>query len=455
MKKIMLLVPDGVGIKNYLYSKTFKSDDFDITLLHNFEEETLENVSKTFSYQNAIELPTYKESLTEKFLRELIHLSRLKSNAKKVNNKSILRNWNPKKRTFSIRCFYKLVELVSKFTVGYNTILFLEKKYKKALTKNNFYSWSIDFLRKEQPDIVFCTHQRALKVPTIYKAAEKLGITRTTVIYSWDNLPKARLPFTSDFYFVWSSYMEKELMLYYPEIDKNQIVITGTPQFEFYFDKENILPKDVFYATYNLDPNKKLICYSGDDVRTSPHDPEYIEDIVNAIIEAGMEDSYQIIFRRCPVDVSGRFEEIVSKYPDLIKEAPPLWNFKEQTWTTVYPTIDDVKLLVSLCYYADTVVNVGSTMAFDFGMFGKPCIFINYDQESAKNWSVKTIYQYQHFKSMPNKNVVLWLNSREEIIEKLRASTTDNEVNVDDWFNVIVNYPDTASNKIAEKLKTV
>ena len=146
--------------------------------------------------------------------------------------------------------------------------------------------------------------------------------------------------------------------------------------------KNNIIDKAVFYKKYNLDPNKKIICFSGDDILTSPDDPSYLRDIANEIIKANLQDKYQILLRRCPVDFSERFEKVVNEYKDLIKEAIPLWHFNSsKEWSAVYPSVDDVKLLVSTAFYSDVVVNVGSTMAFDFTMFNKPCVFINYDQK--------------------------------------------------------------------------
>jgi hypothetical protein len=33
----------------------------------------------------------------------------------------------------------------------------------------------------------------------------------------------------TDYYFVWSSHMKQELLYYYPYINDDQIIITGTP----------------------------------------------------------------------------------------------------------------------------------------------------------------------------------------------------------------------------------
>lgn len=451
-KQIWVLVPDGTGIKNYLYSRVFKNPEIAITLLHNFDTETLSILKKEVHFEHDIVLPTYKESIKERFLRELIHLSRLKYNANIENNPTILNAWNRNHKSVKLRLFYFLVVFVSYFISNYNTIVKLETKYDKAIKKNSFYHKIAKIFKQESPHHLFCTHQRALKAPTVFAVARDLKISTTTVVYSWDNLPKARLALRADKYLVWSKYMKEEMQQYYPEIPKDKIMVTGTPQFEFYTNPENIIPKTAFYKKYQLDETKKLICFSGDDTRTSPFDPEYLHDLAEAITKEGLASKYMILFRRCPVDVSGRYDWVLKKFPNLIKEAPPLWNYNANTWTAVYPTKDDVKLLVSTAYYCDVVVNVGSTMAFDFGMFNKPCIFINYDVKKDSNWSVDTIYRFQHFRNMPTKKAVYWLDSQASISKTISEALNKPRTDISAWFKIVVNYPESASENILKEL---
>ncbi|PJJ10978.1 CDP-glycerol:poly(glycerophosphate) glycerophosphotransferase [Flavobacterium sp. 1] len=455
--KIMLLFPDGVGIRNYLYSNVFNEFN-NLILFHNFDSETISVIKENTSIAEEICIPHYNESIKEKFLRELICLSRLYYNNSKVDNPTLLSNWNWKQKTFSKKTFYKTIEVFVPFFKKYSSILKLENRYQKAIRQNPFYDEVKDVLNRMQPSAIFCSHQRALKAATIFAAATDLGIPTTTVIYSWDNLPKARIALKANYYLVWSEYMREELNLYYPEISSEKIDVTGTPQFEFYGDQKNIIEKETFYKRYNLDPEKKIICFSGDDTKTSPDDPSYLKDIADELIKANLQGKYQILLRRCPVDFSGRFDAVVNEYKNLIKEAPPLWYFStSKEWNAVYPSMDDVKLLVSTAFYSDVVVNVGSTMAFDFAMFNKPCVFINYDQENktAKDWSVQTIYQFQHFRSMPNQNAVIWLNSKEEIIPKIiNKEDYDSGNCMREWFNIVVdNKQNTASANISAIIK--
>lgn len=453
--KILLLFPDGVGIRNYLYSDVFRNVEEKLVLFHNFDQETVTAIKESVFLSETVVIPIYKESIKEKFLRELICLARLYYNVEMVSNPSLLTNWNWSQKTLSKKLFYKTIEIIAPFFKKYTSILKLEKSYQKTIRRTSFYKEVKAILKQVQPDTVFCSHQRGLKVATVFAVAKDLGIPTTTVIYSWDNLPKARMALRADRYLVWSDYMKKEMELYYPEIPSESIYVTGTPQFEFYEDEENIIDKEEFFKKYNLDPVKKIICFSGDDMLTSPDDPYYLKDIAQELLNANLQEQYQILLRRCPIDFSGRYDVIVNEYKEIIKEVPPLWYFNSsKEWSAVYPSIEDVKLLVSTVRYSDVVVNVGSSMAFDFAMFNKPCVFINYDQENKNtlDWSVKTIYQFQHFSCMPNKEAVIWLNHKAEIVEKLTKDNYDT-TSMQLWKNIVLGNYTEASKKIRETLQ--
>ena len=122
-RHIFILVPDGIGIKNYLYARLFRESNTRITLFHNFDQDTLDTIAKNIPFQNEVPIPIYRESFREKLLRELIHLSRLKFNAKKEKNPTILKFWNKSPKKITLKLFYKLVTLAALFVNRYKTIL--------------------------------------------------------------------------------------------------------------------------------------------------------------------------------------------------------------------------------------------------------------------------------------------------------------------------------------------
>jgi hypothetical protein len=285
-------------------------------------------------------------------------------------------------------------------------------------------------------------------------AANELGIRVVSCIYSWDNIPKASIGVLADEYLVWSDLMKKEFQLLYPEIEEKNIIVTGTPQFEFYNDDSLKQNREVFAAHHNLDIDKKWICFSGDDVKTSPYDPTYLEDVASSIKH--MELNAQILFRRCPVDFSGRYDKILLKYHDVIKVIDPVWVKHTDNWGAVFPKKEDVSLLVNMVHHCDLVLNLGSTMAHDFAIYDKPCLYFNYDPLIDKNRSVKDVYNFQHFKSMKDLDAVGWINSKNDIgVIIYKALKKPNEIGKErkKWLALIVNNPlGNASSLIAKHL---
>jgi hypothetical protein len=450
-RKIIFVVPDGTGIRNYLFSQIIPNliHQSELLIYHALSNEAIIEVEQLHNIKLSKKvISRYKETFTQKFLREAICYGRLIYNSKLENNPSVLANWKTNFKGIK-KIFYKIVEFLgSYFSKNYQRILFFEKKYQKSLLQS--IDNELEFLKVYEPDVIFCTHQRALNAIPIFKAAEMLGIKTVGAIYSWDNLVKARLAIRTKTFIVWSDYMQNELLRYYPEISKENVIITGTPQFELYDDVE-MLSKEDFFNEFGLDTNKKTICFSGDDVLTSPYDPQYLEDLAETIIMNNYQDKIQVIFRRSPVDVSDRYNKVLKKYNNILISIEPKWSNTQKYWTQLFPYYDDVKLLANICKHCDLVINVGSSMAHDFAVFNNPAAYINYDTVLDRNWSVKTIYNFQHFKSMPDKDVVYWINSKKDFT-KIIDKALEFKISLGkDWLKV-VNQPNSNSTENITKI---
>lgn len=83
-------------------------------------------------------------------------------------------------------------------------------------------------------------------------------------------------------------------------------------------------------------------------------------------------------------------------------------------------TKEDIKLQTNIIRHSFMVINVGSSMVFDYIAYNKPCAYINYNPKVIDlKKDIHKIYKYVHFRSMPSAKAVLWLNSKEEIAEKI------------------------------------
>ncbi len=458
--KIFILLPDGIGLRNFAFTNFHEigiENGFEIIYWNNtpfdlnelgLSEIKIEN-SKTHSF-----VDVYKNARKE-----------IELNLNKKHTKDFV--YNDYKFPYSYKTFKSairslLIITISKLYASPKGLQKVRQKIKKHTRKSNYYRTCLETLKKEQPDFVFCTNQRPITAIAPILAARELGIPTATFIFSWDNLPKATMVLETDFYFVWSDFMQKELLFYYPYINKNQVFVTGTPQFENHFKKNNILSREVFFSQNNLDTTKKYICYSGDDITTCPDDPQYLEDVAIAVQKLNeMGHNLGIIFRRCPVDFSNRFDTVLDKFKEIIVSITPKWQRKGTMWNTILPTKEDNLLLTNTIAHTEMVINLGSSMVFDYASHNKLCFFINYDVKNKvlKNWSIKKIYNYVHFRSMPSKNAVIWLNNPDEIAFKIAAAlknSTDVVENAKDWFKIINKpMPELASFRIWDDIKNI
>jgi hypothetical protein len=413
LKNILFLVPDSTGIRNYLFSDicTHLKKDSNIHLWSPISINVFKPIESKldliFIYQYLF-LPN--EPLLGKWLRETITYARLLHNSAKVSNPTIMQNWKHNKKKITKYIINQTHIVIGSILSKFPSLFTLLDKYSNSFWPQHLIA---DFERKLKAasiDRVIITHQRVVNLMPICLAARNLGIEIISVIYSWDNLPKARLHVVADKYLVWSDYMKAEMATYYPEIPSSKVIVTGTPQFEFYANKKLLVSRQVFAERWGLDAKKQWILYSGGDTLTSPYDQDYLDDMLLALAH---DSNILVIFRRSPADFSPRFDHVIEKYKGLLFSIDPLWK-KGESWSSNIPQIEDFALLTNLAHHCTLAVNVGSTIAHDFAIFDKPTIYINYEQNNSSHWSIKTINAFQHFRSMPSPDAVVWLNGKDE-----------------------------------------
>ncbi len=459
-KKVFILLPDGVGLRNFAFTKFYDlgiEKEYNVVFWNNTPFDL-----KALGFQEIKINEAKNHTVTYIFKNARKHIE-INLNIKRENDKvynSYRFPWAYKGLKNTLKSLVtQLIIFLFNSNFGLKAIRTIIKKLEQNTV---YYKNCIKVLENEKPDLIFCTNQRPSSAIAPILAAQKLKIPTTSFIFSWDNLPKATMVIESDHYFVWSSHMKNELLQYYPYIKEQQIHITGTPQFEPHFDSNLYLSREDFFKEFSLDVSKKYICYSGDDITTSPNDPFYLKNCAKAIQELNKQGhNLGIIFRRCPVDYSNRFDEVLLNYKDIIIPIAPKWIKKGTVWNTILPTKEDNQLLVNTIKHTEFVVNLGSSMVFDAICHEKTCVYINYDDSNCtvKNWSVEKIYNYVHFRSMSSKEAVWWLNDSKEtsiLFETILENPVRQSIETKKWFEIIATKnPENASNNIWQCINTI
>lgn len=268
-KKVLAIIPDGVSLRNFLFTdfpKKAKQAGLEIV----YWNATPYNIKA--DGEKEIKLRPKPRAITDvykraKIISELNHFRDKFNDAvyEKYKFPASTEGWKNKLKNL-------IVSRLSDTYTGEKGLRVLRERMQNSERKSAYYKECIKVLKREKPDLVFCANQRPVNAIAPVRAAKDLGITTAGFIFSWDNLPKATKVIETDFYFVWSDHMKNELLRYYPYLKEEQVKITGTPQFEIHCKEEVLLEKEVFFKKYGLDTEKEYLCFSGDDLTTSPHD---------------------------------------------------------------------------------------------------------------------------------------------------------------------------------------
>ena len=461
--KIFILFPDGVGLRNFVFTQ-FKelgeAQGFDITYWNN----TVFDLEQQLGYKELKITSTkiHKKTAVLNHARKRVELSlsRKRTNDPVYATYRFPLPWNSFKSVVK-SAVVKYHELCSATPAGWQRLMNAMNAAERSTTR---YQEVKKQLQEHRPDLVFCTTQRATQAIAPILAAKDLGIKTACWIYSWDNLPKGMTTVETDYYFVWSDLMKAQLLEYYPKTREEQIFVTGTPQFEPHYDGSLLLSRKRFCEQHGLQEQTRYICFSGDDETTSPLDQYYLEDTAVAVRKLREEgQDVAIIYRKVPIDFSGRYDAVLKEYEDVITAIDPLWKPMGNQWNRVMPTKEDFALLVNTCYHSELVVNICSSMVFDFVIHDKPTIYPNYEQPQLKK-GIRDIgqnYKYVHFRSMPDYDTsVTWAMHKQEIYDGIKGLLNGslNPVPVTKTWYGIVNKPEQpqdASKRIWEGIKEV
>jgi hypothetical protein len=249
--------------------------------------------------------------------------------------------------------------------------------------------------------------------------ANRLGIHTCSVVFSWDNLPKTRMTYEANDWLVWSNWMKRELKHLYPNINAGNIHVTGTPQFDAYYNSSLYWSKEKFHEFFAVNGKKHVFCFSGNEP-SFPSDHLYLTDVLTQLSKLPEAKDCVVLVRPSPNDYTGRLEAVAQRFPELAMVARPLWKREgDRDWETNIPTPADEAVLVNLVLHCDALFNIGSTMNLDFAHHNKPAVNFAYNQPDCPHFDITQGYLQEHLKTWNGLDAVLMLKEQEELPQLL------------------------------------
>ena len=423
MKKLGVVITDGVGYRNFIMSNFMQEaiQQFDQIIIYS----GLPVAIYSFDHWPQVtvrELEVYHEGHVSFIFRkwkEIAHMEKSKGNfGMQDNNRTNYPKTNSLKNLV-VKFFYWISRIYS----SNSTIRFAEKLQFLAFSRHKITQSYIQILNEDQPNLVFFTHQRPSYLAPFLYAAQKIKIPTCSFIFSWDNLAsKGRMLGTFDYYLVWSQLMKDELMQFYSNTHPEAIKIVGTPQFEPYFLTQYKSDRATFLNRFQLDPSKKIICFSCADKSIGGNDPLIIKTIAEAIREGKLDVSAQLLVRTSPAEEPLRFEAIRNAYPEIIWNNPNWIQTRsnhDQMWSQRIPTQEDISDLRAIIEYSDLNVNMLSTMSLDFMLFDKPVINTVFGNATNGLYNDSRFLNYAHIKTVLDCKATQIAKNESELIQAL------------------------------------
>lgn len=421
---IVILVPRGEVVRNFLYSRTLDvlASEARVTVLSVVDDDRV-FASFRNKCEQIIPLEVFPEHRLVRLMRQVLEFS----HERYMWSKPAQTRWSKRDVRYGSSLLDQLKWKTKKHAAGLfanpaglRMLSSLERRLSYVLEPTDRY---VRLFRDIKPDLVFNgshIHSPAAVLPV--QAANRLGIKTATFVFSWDNLTsRGRIFLPYDHYLMWNDRMRKQLLDLYPNLCPDQVTVTGTPQFDYYFDSKFHWSREQFCEQVGADPARPIVVYTTGQAHAMPEEPIIVTGIAEML--RGMSDlgPPQLLVRVYAKDNTGRFELLKRQLKDVVF-TDVAWDRK---WLTPY--YDDLFMLTNLIRHADVGINVASTVSLELAMFNKPVINVGYNPSGVDVSPVDyaKYYEFDHYRPVVESGAVRVAYSETEMAAMLRQALSE------------------------------
>lgn len=413
MKKVLITVSEGSLARNILRSGVLdhllKRGDIRVSLLA--PQDKVELYMKEFGSPSVDIVGVPKSSVSTFFDRVLVFLSRncfWSETLATLQHTRFLAAGN----RFSFVFKRALMIIFGRSALAHRLIRLLASLRKAAPV----------FLKKISeisPDLLFATDVMDDFDLHAIAAARSQGIPVAGMVRSWDNLTNGLMQSIPDVLLVWSNYISWRARTV-QHIPESIIRIVGVPQYDAFFRKEGILPRQEFLSGLGINPESRIILFAAAGAFFMPYEWETPLIIQRAIDDGRLPKNCVIVARKHP-----NFEvpdEVVTREKKIIIDRPISYYTQGSMGQWEIGKID-IYHFANLMTHADVVVTGGSSITMDAALFDRPVInvaFDGYHKDVPYYSSGRRIYeQHTHYMALmkthamkivwDEKELVLWI----------------------------------------------
>ncbi|MFM1771011.1 MAG: hypothetical protein RLZZ71_153 [Bacteroidota bacterium] len=423
MRVIVIILPRGEAIRNFLYSGIVRklNSEFKIILISIKPNEAIWQLLQSNS-DVLIELKSNQFLYAYRLFFEIYDLAHNRyvwSEAAKVR----WRMRDVEAKTQKDKIFRFLKKLIARCLANRISLQILDRiDFRMASLEPSVNEW-VSTLKKYKIDLVFnSSHSHARNALPVVYAAKKLNIKTCTFLFSWDNLTsQGRVVPVYNYYFAWNNSIKGDFNEMYPNVPRQNVFVTGTPQFIGHFDKTNHLSYADVRDTLGLESNEQYFLYSSGMSHHLPEEPYVVARIADIIKSIG--PNYRLVVRTYAKDRFDVFEKLKFERPDII--IPEVrWEKNFQT-----PLIEDQVFFSSLLKHCIAGINVASTISLELCMFDKPAINVAYNPpgKDISPYNYTRFYSFDHYKPIVESKAVELAENENQMLDLLKKAIENPE----------------------------
>ncbi|TSC84169.1 MAG: hypothetical protein G01um101417_325 [Parcubacteria group bacterium Gr01-1014_17] len=269
-----------------------------------------------------------------------------------------------------------------------------------------------------RPSLVFLANLFDTVEVSMLREAKRRGIRSVGFVNSWDKIAsKGFLRLVSDVVIA-PNHIVKEEAIYYDNVPREKIFVSGVPQYDMYWSIENILPREVFFQKMKMDPKKRLIIFGPIGKTLSNSDWEMI-DTMHSLLQVHIPET-QMLARFQPNDFAGDEAEF-RKRPWLHVDVPGV-RFGTGIGMDWDMTAAELLHLKNTLFHCALLVSYASSISIDAAVFDKPIINIGFEiRHGDPAWKQPTRrYATVHYQKALATGGIRLVKSEEELIEWIK-----------------------------------
>jgi hypothetical protein len=253
--------------------------------------------------------------------------------------------------------------------------------------------------------------------------AKAMSIPTVGFLFSWDNLTsRSRIFEPYDYFFVWHEPMRRQLLGQYPFLKPENVIVTGTPQFDFHFKPQFWLSREALGRRLGFDPARPFVLYTTAVGPFFPEEYRTVQRVIQQLQEIDLPQKPQLLVRIYPKAPDAKMLELAQQpIPDVIFP-PMLWDLQ---WFT--PSFDDQPNYTGLLRECALGINAASTVSLELMMHDKPVINLGFDPPGShlpRALRFSKHITFDHYKPVAESGGVMVAWSPEEMGDYLQQGLT-------------------------------